>query len=576
MQIKFLEIENILSIEKASVTFEDSGLVLVEGWNHDDGRANGAGKTAIFNALTFAIYDKLPRKVTASEIVRRGCKGGFASATIQVGGDIYTVQRKRPKGVQFTKNGQVLDLTQTEWESVIKLTYDQFLISMYSAQRTTTKFIELNDSSKKDFLLKLLDLSEFTACKKLTDSKLSLIDKDLQATTLAGNNFKSKIEAYRESIVDTDVAQATVDQLRQEVNAFNVQIKTLEQIQRPDLSKFNQLQDDVNKKLMSFATIKAERDQLFNEHRKLTAKIRPFSGDTTCGACGTALDISDAKVHHEKEVEALKEQAATLKISIDECDVKLAQEQQVQELSKRIREKRNSESSAYDNAIDSIKDLSSKISMRNNRISSLSDAITRSEAVSAKIAEFEALLEQANTKKHSLSKQAELLKTVASICSPTGAQAYILDSIIETFNDHVTKYVDLVWSNATYKLISYKENSGGDIVAKFSENLAINGKEVSIGSLSGGEFRALSLCVDFAIIDVLSGQFGMKLNPIVMDEPFDGLDSVGRELVIDLLEKLALDRLIFVIDHATEAKSMFTKSIKVEKRNGVSAITVSL
>jgi DNA repair exonuclease SbcCD ATPase subunit len=74
MKVLSLKIENILSIKEAQVDFEDSGLILVEGWNYDDGRANGAGKTAIFNALSFALYGKLPRKITASEILRKGTR----------------------------------------------------------------------------------------------------------------------------------------------------------------------------------------------------------------------------------------------------------------------------------------------------------------------------------------------------------------------------------------------------------------------------------------------------------------------------------------------------------------------
>jgi DNA repair exonuclease SbcCD ATPase subunit len=47
MRILSVEIDNILSIEKASLSFDDNGLVLVEGWNYDTQRANGAGKTAM-------------------------------------------------------------------------------------------------------------------------------------------------------------------------------------------------------------------------------------------------------------------------------------------------------------------------------------------------------------------------------------------------------------------------------------------------------------------------------------------------------------------------------------------------
>lgn len=157
--------------------------------------------------------------------------------------------------------------------------------------------------------------------------------------------------------------------------------------------------------------------------------------------------------------------------------------------------------------------------------------------------------------------------------SPTGAQAYILDSVIDSFNERVGEYVNLVWSNMTYELKSYKENVSGDVTAKFSELLLMDGKETSIGSLSGGEFRALSLCVDFALIEVMERQFGISLSPIILDEPFDGLDGAGREFIIELLEKFSEDRQVVVIDHASEVKSMFSKVLTVEKRNGITTVT---
>jgi DNA repair exonuclease SbcCD ATPase subunit len=168
----------------------------------------------------------------------------------------------------------------------------------------------------------------------------------------------------------------------------------------------------------------------------------------------------------------------------------------------------------------------------------------------------------------------EIYKTLAAVYSPTGAQAYVLDSIVDSFNEVIQKYVDIMSPNMTYTLNSFKENAKGDVVAKFSETLTKSGEVVSVGSLSGGEEKGLSLCVDFALLEVLETQFGMTLNPIILDEPFDGLDAAGREVVVDLLETLARNRQIFVIDHASESKAMFLKSVKVELRNKVSSIVI--
>ena len=97
MKIKSLKINNILSIEDAYVEFGDNGLVLVEGFDYDTGRANGAGKSAIFNAISFALFDKVPRKITKSEILRKGAKSGFAQVSVLTASGEYTIKRSRQR-----------------------------------------------------------------------------------------------------------------------------------------------------------------------------------------------------------------------------------------------------------------------------------------------------------------------------------------------------------------------------------------------------------------------------------------------------------------------------------------------
>ena len=78
--------------------------------------------------------------------------------------------------------------------------------------------------------------------------------------------------------------------------------------------------------------------------------------------------------------------------------------------------------------------------------------------------------------------------------------------------------------------------------------------------------------MDFAAIDILNTICGVRLNPIILDEPFGALDNANRERVLELLEQLSQERQILVIDHSSEAKVSFSNVLKVEKRNGISAM----
>ena len=97
MNLKKITISNILSIESETVEFNSTGLTLVDGWNFDSERANGAGKTSLLNSISFALYDKLPRKISASEILRKDSKKGHVELEFRtIDGNDWTVIRNSP------------------------------------------------------------------------------------------------------------------------------------------------------------------------------------------------------------------------------------------------------------------------------------------------------------------------------------------------------------------------------------------------------------------------------------------------------------------------------------------------
>ena len=574
MKTLSIEISNILSIEKASLSFDSNGLVLIEGWNYDDNRANGAGKTAIFNALSFALFDDMPRKITASEILRDGTKAGYAKATVDVDGNIYEVTRRRPKGVEFKVNGEVKDLTQSEFESRIRMSYKQFLITSYNAQSNSEceRFMDLNDSGKKDFLLKLMNLEDIARCKKIVDASIKTSEAAIAAEKSKMAQAQAKLEAYRESDVDEQSCMDQIAENEQSIQALVAKISANRSVPKPNTAELDSREFAISEKLAKVSQARTKRSMFADEYRRISVKDKPFAGAEACQSCGTKLDISDAKAAHEKHVQEYRAQAKDLKTKLDTLDMVLAKENELQAALTKVRKDRSDQTRDYDRA----REIASKDTIHMEKLRNRNEMLqlelaraktnrTKMQELSKQIAASESVIVQ-------LENKLAIDFTLSIMYSPTGATAYVLDSAVSTFNECVSEYVSMIWPSASYTLRSYKENSSGDLVAKFSEELVIGGKQKSIGSLSGGEARALSLAIDFAVMDVIFKNFNIKANPIIMDEPFDGLDSVGRELVIDLLEKLSADRNIIVVDHVSEAKSMFSKVIRVEKRNGISTI----
>lgn len=112
-------------------------------------------------------------------------------------------------------------------------------------------------------------------------------------------------------------------------------------------------------------------------------------------------------------------------------------------------------------------------------------------------------------------------------------------------------------------------------------SFSLNGNNIDIGycgksyeNLSSGERQKVDIIVQFALRDMLCKCLGFRCNILVLDEIFDGLDSIGCQKVIDLIStKLSDIESIFVVTHRADLAIPYDKIILVEKDNrGISRV----
>ena len=109
MKIRQLQVKNFLSIQKASIDFtEFEGLTVIKGKNLDTGGSNGAGKSAIVEAIYFALTGKTLRKSTEASLVNTQAKKGLEVA-VQIekedGTQVSIYRSKKPTKMQVLVDG---------------------------------------------------------------------------------------------------------------------------------------------------------------------------------------------------------------------------------------------------------------------------------------------------------------------------------------------------------------------------------------------------------------------------------------------------------------------------------------
>jgi len=592
MKIGSVVINDILSIKKARIVFEDTGLVLIEGFNYDDGTANGAGKSAIMNALSFGIYGKIPRNITITNLLRYGTKCGSVTVDdIQTNDGIWSVTRSRPGGAQYFKDHIKQDISQEEFESILGLTYSQFLISMYSAQTKGEKFIDMNDKGKKEFLLQLMNLDEFSSIKIIADKDIKDIDVRIRALQIQEASLASRIQAHTELVIDTIELNNKLQEHQTNINTYNQKIKQQQEILRPDISQFDALEQKIVLHRARLTAASIERSKLVQQFKQYGQEYSDWKSsktpghDITCPECSKSIrqingklishaDLNEIQNEKATKAEELRDTCKDIKVLIDEQDVVIAKKPEIDKLEQSVKKQKIQKYVDYDKAQESITNYRSYISQQSLHINTINRQITEQAERQKELLKGQKQLKQITSELLELAKELELLKTVSHIYSPTGAPAYIMDTVVEDFNNAIASNIGSIWPNVSYSIQAFKQNKTGEIKAKFSDRLILNGKQVDVGSLSGGQHRCLSLAIDFAILDVLSNKFSININPVIFDEPLSGLDNANKERVLEVLEKIALNRQIIIIEHSSEFKAAFSKTISVELRDGISTVSV--
>ena len=570
MIIKEVEIENFLSIEKETVHFKESGSLLVDGFNYDTQSSNGSGKTSIFNAISYAIFEDYPRKASLTEVQRIGTKKTKVAVSLDLGDDVlYKVIRSRPGGCLFLKGEK--EISSEEFYHKVKINYDQFVISQYFHQ-SPASFLDMSDSARKELLLKLIDLDLFCKIKQRIDFKI----KETSIAIGALKNSITKIELSAEStktLIETLLeAGGETDRVLSNIAELSSKIKDHEE---EDDAPLKEKREKISKRISAMEEILAE---IRIKKRGLIQKGDKIQPPTkhTCPSCAEPLMVvnGDVKVYcepkdpsHEieKHNEKIQEEISALMPKVERLAA-------FQEAKDAINEELHSRQIRSMEHKQEQKNILFKISTLESRLKELNKSKDKVKELKESLKEIKADWKVKCASLQEMEDSLINLQHASQVVSPTGIPAYLLDTIVDDLNEQIQENVRIMFPSVEYSIQTYKENKSGAVVAKISETLTIGGVKRSIGSLSGGERRCIGLAVDFSITDIVQKYLGRKISPIILDEPFEAMDERNQQLAMTLINEKSTNTQIAVISHLSEIKTQFSDIISIEKKNGTSKI----
>jgi len=180
--------------------------------------------------------------------------------------------------------------------------------------------------------------------------------------------------------------------------------------------------------------------------------------------------------------------------------------------------------------------------------------------------------------------QAELNESTASLSAEKdflamigreGFLGAIFDEVLAEISDETNKILGAVANtrHCTLRFASESVTQKGSVQKKIVPVITVGDFEAPFeAGLSGGMQSAVELAVDLAVGAVISRREGACPGWLILDECFEGLDSVSKEACFEILSEYAHDRLVLVVDHSSEFKGLIPHRVNIEFSNGISRI----
>ncbi len=581
LKIKSLTMKNFLSVGNVtqSINFIDQDLVLVLGENLDLGgndNRNGVGKSAIVNALSYALYGSALTNIRKDNLINAtNMKHMLVTLTFEINGINYKIERGRKPGIfKFTKGDIEKEVDEDESQGEGRHTQEEI-------ERT----IGISHDMFKHILALNTYVEPFLALR--TNDQRVIIEQLLGITKLSEKAEKLKEEAKvtRDEIKEEEfrISAATEANRRIEQNIMGLEAKSI---------SWNRSKDDKIGKLQSsiMELLNVNIDNEINLHKTkkevedLTAEYRSLAKELT----SLEKDVSDSS---KSIVRLDKVLASSVERICPTCDQDMDKDthdkvhneymSQHQEAQKKLQEKtakRNDVKTLADSVSSLIPKLPETyydtIDEAYNHKTTLD---TLGNSLSHELETVNPFVDQIETLKHDGLQKIDFA-ILNDLVKLKDHQEFLLKLLTNKDSFIRKKIIDQNLTFLNHRLAHYITDIGLPHDVKFKSDLEVEitmyGKEFDFDNLSRGERTRLILSLSWSFRDVFESM-NDKINLLFIDELIDsGLDSSGVEASLAILKKMGREnkRNIYLISHRDELIGRVSNVLKVIKEGGFTSL----
>jgi len=566
IEFKTIRYKNILSTGNAftEISLNDQKTTLIVG-------ENGAGKSTVLDALSFALYGKPFRRINKPQLMNSiNQKDLLVELDFRIGRDEYSIRRGvKPNIFEVYKNDNLLNQDganrdyQTHLEqNVLKLNFKSFGQIVVLGSSTFVPFMQLPAAHRREIIEDLLDIQIFTKMnvllkERITQNKTDLQDIkyqiDLTTDRIASAN-KHNDSILKMKRADAEKTQSRIQELTEDNDVLLEQVKEMEFL-IGELKKSIGDEKAVNKKHMELVRLDKN---LRSKIKEIAKELQFYKDHDDCPVCKQSIEddhkanIVSEKIIKQDDIEKGLEKMET------EIELVETRKTEISEVHNRINQH------GFDM---SAKNATYASNQRN--VLSLQAELedTQKQAESIDNSTIEALhteLEGFNNDHRDLTIDRETMGVVANLLKDGGIKTQIIRQYVPIINKLINKYLAEMDFFVQFEL---DEQFNETIRSRFRD-------EFSYESFSEGEKMRIDLALLFTWRAVSKLRNSVSTNLLIMDEVFDGsLDANGTEEFMKILTDITGDSNVFVISHKTDQLiDKFENTLRFEKVKNFSRI----
>jgi len=531
---------------------------------------NGAGKSTILDALSFALFGKPFRKITKPQLVNSITKKNcIVEVEFSIGSNQYKIVRGiKPNLFEVYQNDSLMnqsaemrDYQELLEKQIIKVNHKSFSQVVILGSATFQPFMQLSASQRREIIEDLLDLQIFTVMNSLLKDKVLINSENIYEVNTQKKLIESKIEMTKQHMLDLKdnnyklaaekqiLIDETTTQLKQLSDKFHKVSQQIKKLQE-DIGD----EESISKKINKLSQLK---HQIEAKVALLNEDVEFFNKHENCPTCKQHIDEEFRVKTVEDKNAQIKETEEGLKLLSLEYETANNRFKQIMNLMNEI-QNLEMQKIEYKTTTQSLVKYSHQLE---DEIKKLKE--NKNETTDTKIVEYQTELKDLQIKYNDYSEEKDVLSAAGILLKDTGIKSKIIKQYIPVINKLINKYLSAMDFFVSFEL---DEAFNETIKSRYRDDF-------TYASFSEGEKQKIDLALLFTWRAIAKLRNSINTNLLIMDEVFDSsLDINGTDYLMNIVRDIAKDNNIVIISHKEHMIEKFTNVLRFVKHKNFSQV----